>query len=190
MNYFVTYKSFIFLLLCFFESNNCIEIKELRFVKNIFFGAAIEDFDSTTMNFFKEDSTNFKYQIKKGKWYAQSGGKKYILYMYEFAFHQHPLITTPFDSGVVRFNFFHMNEASSLYSIDLDLSFKDIQSCNAVYAYINDSLSCLLEKDIINEGLISFEKDEFRDFKKIFISYKMDKLWNFETHYEVTLNGK
>ncbi len=101
--------------------------KELNFVKTLFFNSPIESFDSTTFNFFHND-TAFTYEEKRGDWSVVENGSTLVQLMRNFYFKKHPFLKSYFDSASIGFDYFKRDSINKyLFSMTALFTFNKIE---------------------------------------------------------------
>lgn len=164
--------------------------EELNVIKPFLFNAPVENFDSTSLNFFKNDSS-FNYQFTKGEYSVISNGIQSDAYFHDFYFSYHPVFNKTFDTGRIIFYYPERNGRQHLFSIMLQLNFSTEQECSNAYSIITKKLKNLpARKDLENHEAILWQKDEFDYFTHLYFSFRKETVVTATTFYELTLQGK
>jgi len=113
-----------------------------------FFKAPIENFDSTTLSFFKRDSS-FRYEEKKGDWSAIDNNGELSVRLYSFYFDRHPAVHIAFDTGRVVFAYASRNDGADqeLVLISLEFSFKNEEDCRQACSLLSADIVCEPERE-------------------------------------------
>jgi hypothetical protein len=161
---------------------------ELDIIKDIFFGAPIENADSTVFNFFKNND-RFLYEKKKGDYQLLYQGNKYTMWLYNFYFKQHPLVGNSFDTGMVGFNSSDFPGAEEVFDISLDLKYKDTAEARKAYIILALKFNKLEEMAASDtENIFTCNVEGFEDFKNLFVTFSKETSLG-RTHYIAELRG-
>lgn len=155
---------------------------DMSIIKSIFFNAPIENYDSTTFDYFMKDPS-FRYEDDGKKWRVSSEVSGSVEYSFpDFWFTRHPLFTG-FDSGRVMFQYAKSGDRTRPARITLEAVFPDTAACSKAYAALQERLS------LTTDNTVKVETVGYGGVKRLFVGFTKIRRFDGEISYWAELYG-